>query len=82
MEPHFPFGNTENPLTRERSMIFIVKGFYDELKKRGCQHGGEVLDEETAYFLKLSFFFNNRGLYNRATNLCTSRSRANQKRNV
>lgn len=42
LEPKLPFGNTENPLTRDRSMIFIVKGLYDDLRKKGHKHGGKT----------------------------------------
>lgn len=42
LEPKMPFGNTENPLTRDRSMIFIVKGLYDELRRKGYKHGGKT----------------------------------------
>lgn len=52
LEPKIPFGNTENPLTRDRSMIFIVKGFYDELKKMGCKHGGTL----NSYFISFVKF--------------------------
>lgn len=40
LEPKIPFGNTINPLTRTQTFGDIVKGFYDEFKKRGLPHGG------------------------------------------
>lgn len=43
LEPKFPFGNTENPLTRTTTNGLIIKANYDEIKKRNLPYGGAYI---------------------------------------
>lgn len=78
LEPKAPFGNTENPLTRDRSMIFIVKGLYDELRSKGYKHGGKTNNYNQSVNKRVLI----RCFHNRATDLHTSGSRVRTEYNV
>lgn len=74
IKPKFPFGNIQNPFTRKIPFAFVVKGLYDEMKRRGYRFGGAStltipafipidLDIVRSILLKNFHNFSERGFY-------------------
>ncbi|GJQ64940.1 putative heme binding protein, partial [Trypoxylus dichotomus] len=75
LEPSFPFGNLENPLTSQKSLPVHFQDFYKEFKRMGVKCGGiyqfcapilMVMDPATIRLIMTKEFnyFHDRGFYN------------------
>lgn len=74
LAPKIPFGNTENPLTRDRNMAFVVKSLYEEVKGRGLEHAGTVVSVVYNKLVSINYTVSSIQEFTSSPNQCIFRS--------